>query len=75
MGKVEEGTKERLRMHFDPEPCPHQLRHPPDLVKDLDGVSYLIFECILCGCGVGLRLDSEGEIDGELIAPPARNCA
>jgi hypothetical protein len=62
MGKVEEGTKERLRMHFDLEPCRHQLKRPPDLVKDVDGVSYLIFECIPCGCGIGLRLDSEARL-------------
>jgi hypothetical protein len=75
MGKVEEGTKEGLRMHFDLQPCRHQLRRPPDLVKDDDGASYLIFECILCGCGISLRLDSEGEIDGEFILAPERKCA
>lgn len=46
-------------------PCQHQLARPPDLVTDSDGVSYLLFECVLCGCQVILRLDSEGEIDGE----------
>jgi hypothetical protein len=34
-----------------------------------------IFGCILCECGIGLRLDSKGENDGELIVPPDRKCA
>jgi hypothetical protein len=53
------------------QPCRHQLTRPPDLV-DVDGVSYLLFECILCGCEISLRLDVEGEIDGEFIVTPER---
>jgi hypothetical protein len=34
-------------------------------MTDSDGVSYLLFECILCGCQVTLRLESEAEIKGE----------
>ncbi len=62
-------------MEFDVQPCRHQLKRPPDLVKDADGVSFLLFECLRCGCRVSLRLDSEGEIDGEFIIPPERKRA
>jgi hypothetical protein len=62
-------------MQSDLQPCRHQLKRPPDLVKDVDGVSFLLFECLVCGCGVSLRFDSEGEIDGEFIIPPALKCA
>jgi len=61
-------------MQFDLQPCQHQLTRPPDLI-DVDGVSYLLFECILCGCEISLRLDSDGEIDGEFIVPPERKRA
>jgi len=61
-------------MQSDLQPCRHQLKRPPDLVKDVDGVPFLLFECLVCGCGVSLRLDSEGEIDGEFIVPPDRKC-
>jgi hypothetical protein len=56
-------------MQFDLQPCPHQLNRPPDLVTDAEGVSYLVFESILCGCQISLRLDSQGEIDCEFILP------
>ena len=59
-------------MQFDLQPCQHQLNRPPDLVTDAEGVSYLVFECILCGCQISLRLDSQGEIDGEFILPVRR---
>jgi hypothetical protein len=62
-------------MKSDLQPCRHQLKRPPDLVTDSEGISYLLFECVLCGCGIGLRLDSEGEIDGEFLVPPERKCA
>jgi hypothetical protein len=62
-------------MQRDLQSCRHQLKRPPDLVTDVGGTSYLLFECILCGCGISLRLDSEGEIDGEFIFPRARKCA
>jgi len=72
---MEEGTKDRLGFQADRQPCRHQLKRPPDLVTDAEGVSYLLFECLLCGCGIGLRLDSRGEIDGEFIIPSQRKCA
>ena len=56
-------------MQFDLQPCHHQLNRPPDLVRDAEGVSYLVFNCILWGCQISLRLDSKGEIDGEFILP------
>lgn len=58
-------------MPFDVQPCRHQLDRPPEVTSDVDGVSYLVFECVLCGCEVSLRLNSEGEIDGEFIVPPS----
>ena len=57
-------------MQFDLQPCQHQLNCPPDLVTDAEGVSYLVFEYIVCGCQISLRLDSQGEIDGEFVLPP-----
>ncbi len=62
-------------MQFDLQPCRHQLTRPPDLVTGADGVSYLLFECMLCGCETSLRLDSEGEVDGEFIPQPERKRA
>jgi len=62
-------------MQFDLQTCRHCLRRPPGLVTDTDGVSYLVFECVLCGCGISLRLDSEGNIDGEFIDPAGRKRA
>ena len=57
------------------ESCRHQLKRPPDLVTDAGGVSYVLFECLLCGCEIGLRLNSQDEIEGEFIVPLARRCA
>ena len=35
------------------------------------GLLYLLrFECVLCGCQLGLTLDSKGEVDREVIIPP-----
>jgi hypothetical protein len=48
---------------------------PPEVVTDAVGTSFLLFECILCGCDITLRLDSEGEVDGEFVIPPERKCA
>jgi len=62
-------------MQSDLQSCQHQLKRPPDLVTDDEGISFLLFECILCGCGISLRLDARGEIDGEFIIPSARKCA
>ena len=64
-----EGTEGGLGMQFDPfdlQPC---------LVTDVAGVLYLVFECILCGCEVSLRPDSQGEIDGQFNVPPERKRA
>ena len=60
------------RRESDSRPCRHQLKRPPDLVTDVEGVSYLLFECILCGCQFGLTLDWKGEVDREVIIPPER---
>ena len=62
-------------MQPDCQPCRHQLKRPPDVVTDVEGVSYLLFECMLCGCEISLRLDSQGEFDGEFIVPPERKRA
>ena len=69
------GTKDGVRMQFDLQTCRHQRKRPPDLVTDTEGVFYLVFECVLCGCRISLRLDSEGDIDGEFIVPPERKRA
>jgi hypothetical protein len=58
-------------MPFDGQPCRHQLDRPPALASGVEGVSCLVFECVLCVCEVSLRLNSEGEIDGEFIVPPS----
>lgn len=62
-------------MEANLERCRHQLKRAPDLVTDVEGRSYLLFECVLCGCGISLRLNAEGQIDGEFVIPEARNCA
>jgi len=62
-------------MEFDLHRCPHRLSRPPDLVTDVEGLSYLLFECILCGCEISLRLNSKGEIDGEFVISPERKRA
>jgi len=62
-------------MQFDLQPCRQRLERPPELVTDTDGISYLLFECMLCGCEISLRLDSEGEVDGEFILQPERKRA
>jgi len=51
-------TKRAKEMQCDVQSCRHQLNRPPDLVEDVDGVTYLVFECLRCGCGISLRLDS-----------------
>ena len=55
--------------------CTHALKRPPDLVTDTAGVSYLLFECLTCGCEVALRLDEDDRIDGIAITPPAQKAA
>ncbi len=62
-------------MDADSMPCHHQLKRPPDLVTDSEGVSYVLFECFLCGCGISIRLNTEGEIEGEFVIPAAGKCA
>ena len=75
LGEMAECAREGLTMQSDLQRCRHQLKRPPDLVTDGEDISYLLFECILCGCGISLRLDAQGEIDGEFIIPPDRKCA
>jgi hypothetical protein len=55
--------------------CKHQLKRPPDLVTDGAGDSLLLFECLVCGCGIALKLDSQGVVDAEVILPPTQKCA
>jgi len=43
-------------MDADSKLCRHQLKRPPDLVTDAEGVSHLLFECVLCSRGISLRL-------------------
>jgi hypothetical protein len=62
-------------MAADRKACHHQLSRPPDLVTDVEGTVYLIFECLLCGCEISLRLNGEGQIEGQFIIPSARTCA
>jgi hypothetical protein len=49
--------------------------YPPDLLTGSEGFSYLLFECLLCGCEISMRLNAAGEIDGEFIIPAARRGA
>jgi hypothetical protein len=69
---VAKAAQDGLKMQSDLQPYQHQLSRPPDLVTSAEGVTYLVFDCILCGCQISLRLDSEGEIDGEFVLPPER---
>jgi hypothetical protein len=56
------------------EPCRHQLTHPPNVV-DMDGTSYLTFQCVICGWTIGLSLDPEGNVYRQVIVPPDWKCA
>jgi hypothetical protein len=55
--------------------CRHQLKGPPGVVNGIAGVSFLLFECLVCGRAISLKLDSEGEVDAEFIIPPNLMCA
>ena len=55
--------------------CQHQLSRLPELVTDAEGVSYLLFECLLCGCEIGLKLGPDGDVEDEFIIPTARRYA
>jgi len=55
--------------------CTHTLRRPPDLVTDVAGVSYLLFDCLTCGCEVALRLDADDQVDGIAIITPQQRAA
>ena len=55
--------------------CQHQLSRPPELVTDVEGVSYLLFECLLCGSEIGLKLSPDGDVEDEFIIPTARRYA
>jgi hypothetical protein len=54
--------------------CRHNLKRPPELVAGIAGVSFLLFECFVCGRAISLKLDSEGEVDAEFIIPPDLIC-
>jgi len=59
-----------------PECCKHpQLKRPPDLVVDATGETVLLYECLICGCRIGLSLNSQGEVERGVIIPPAQKCA
>ena len=45
------------------------------VVNGIAGVSFLLFECLVCGRAISLKLDSEGEVDAEFIIPPNLMCA
>ena len=75
MAKGAEEREVNQKMNTDPMPCRHQLRRPPDLGTDSEGNSYLLFECLPCGCRISIRLNAEGEIEGEFVIPAARKCA
>lgn len=53
----------------------HTLKRQPDLVTDVEGVSYLIFECLTCGCDVALRLDANDRVNGIAIVSPEQQAA
>ena len=55
--------------------CTHTLKRQPDLVTDVEGVSYLIFECLTCGSDVALRLDANDQVDGIAIVSPEQKAA
>ena len=80
MGEVEkaaEGLVKALEssMDYDARSCVHQLSRPPELVTNSEGTSFLLFDCLLCGCAISLRLNAEGVVDGEFVVPPALKCA
>ena len=54
------------------EPCGHPLKDVPGIATDGDGVSYLLFECLLCGSKIGVRLSAEGEVAEEFILSAQR---
>jgi hypothetical protein len=62
-------------MDVDPKGCHHQLSRPPSVVTVVEGISYLVFGCLLCGCEITLRLNAEGQIDAEFIVPSAAKSA
>ena len=55
--------------------CKHQLSRPPEVVTDVDGVRYLLFECLLCNCEIGLKLSKDGDLEDEFIIPASRRYA
>src|SRR5215469_18407704 len=42
---------------------------------DGDGTKCLVFECLLCGCIVSLRLTPDGEVAEEIVIPSSRRRA
>jgi hypothetical protein len=47
--------------------CQHKPRRGKDLVTDVSGTQYLLFSCVLCGCNVSVKLDSEGQPIQEML--------
>src|SRR5262249_32622878 len=45
----------------------HQAKHLPEPMTDSSGTKFLIFECILCGCGLAYELDAEDRIVKEYV--------
>jgi hypothetical protein len=52
-------------MQDDPQQCQHVLKRAPELITDVVGDSYLLFECQVCGCGIVLKLDTEDQVTRE----------
>ena len=55
---------------FSPQCAPHLLKRPPQTIEDAEGRSYLLFECLRCGCDVGIELDVEECCEQMVLLPP-----
>jgi len=62
-------------VQIEPSRCHHQLKGPPELVAGIAGVSFLLFDCLVCERAISVKVDFEGEVDAELIIPPDLMCA
>ena len=62
-------------MNTDSKLCNHQLKGPPELVTDAEGICYLLFECLLCSCKIGLKLSRDGDLEEQFVIPTTRRCA
>ena len=43
--------------------------------QDATGKTVLLYECLISGCGIGLSLNSQGEVERGVVIPPAQKCA